>query len=653
MCGIAGTFTDSLSGANCSAVEAMTKMLRHRGPDASGVWIDATAGIALGHTRLAILDLSERGSQPMHSACGRYVMTFNGEIYNHLSLREELEEREAINWRGTSDTETLLAAFAAWGVRRTLEKTVGMFALGLWDRHEHRLTLARDRFGEKPLYYGWVGQGTHSAFAFGSELKALRAFPRFNNAIDRAALALFLRFCYVPTPYSIYENIFKLEPGTMLTLRAADLSRRESRPENYWSYASAAITGLGNPILDEQEGISQLEHVLREAIRLQLVADVPLGAFLSGGIDSSTVVALMQSESTRRVKTFTVGFAEQEFDESRYAAKVARHLGTEHHEIYVSPREALSIVPLLPTIYDEPFGDSSQIPTSIICQVARKYVTVSLSGDAGDEMLGGYNRYSLGPAFWQLASKVPGGLRQAIGLGLRSVPVGQWNRLGRTSLLRHRIALLGDKAHRLAARLETMRSIDDVYLSMVSEWKPEEVPALAADRLPIKLDALRFEDRIAEAAHRMMLFDGLTYLPDDILTKVDRAAMAVSLETRVPMLDHRVAEVAWRLPLSMKVRKGKGKWALRKILHNYVPAELVERPKTGFGVPIGEWLRGPLRDWAETLLLEERLRSEGFIDAGHVRALWRDHLDGKRDWTFRLWNVLMFQAWLETNRTAA
>jgi asparagine synthase (glutamine-hydrolysing) len=629
----------------------MTRTLRHRGPDADGGWVDSEAGIALGHKRLAILELSERGAQPMHSACGRYVITFNGEIYNHLSLRQELEESEAINWRGASDTETLLAGFAAWGVKRTLEKTVGMFALGLWDRAERCLTLARDRFGEKPLYYGWAGHGVQSAFIFGSELKALRAFPGFDNAINRGAIALFLRFCYVPTPYSIYENIFKLEPGVMLTLDPASLLRRESRSENYWSYEDAAIAGLTNPVRSEQEGIERLEHALREAVRLQLMADVPVGAFLSGGIDSSTVVALMQSQSPRPVKTFTVGFDEAGFDESPHGAAVARHLGCDHHEVRVTPSEAQAVVPKLPTTYDEPFADSSQIPTSIICMVARQSVTVALSGDAGDELLGGYNRYFLGPTFWRLASNLPLGLRKAIGAGILGVPVEQWNRLGSLPLVHRRVALFGDKAHKLARRLETVRSVDDLYRGMVSEWRPEEVPTLAAGRLPTKLDTLRIEDKISEAEHRMMLLDGLTYLPDDILTKVDRAAMAVSLETRVPLLDHRVAEVAWRLPLCMKIRNGQGKWALRKILYRFVPAELVERPKAGFGIPIGQWVRGPLRDWAEALLAEERLRGEGFLDAPRVRGLWRDHLDGKRDWTSRLWNVLMFQAWLEEHRT--
>jgi asparagine synthase (glutamine-hydrolysing) len=640
-----------LNDVGYQTIEQMTMTLRHRGPDASGVWVDPETGIALGHKRLAILDLSERGAQPMHSACGRYVITFNGEIYNHLSLRKDLEEGGVTGWRGTSDTETLLAGFAAWGVKRTLEKTVGMFALGLWDRAERRLTLARDRFGEKPLYYGWAGQGGQTDFIFGSELKALRAFSGFNNAINRGAVALFLRFGYVPTPYSIYEDIFKLEPGAMLTLDAASLSCREGHSENYWSYEDVAITGLANPIRCEQEGLERLEHALREAVRLQLMADVPVGAFLSGGIDSSTVVALMQSQSTRRVKTFTVGFAEADFDESRHAAIVAQHLGTDHHEIRVSPVETRSVIPSLPATYDEPFADSSQIPTSIICEVARQSVTVALSGDAGDELLGGYNRYLLGPDFWRLASKMPIVLRKAMGVGIRNVSVEQWNRLGRVPLSRGRIALLGDKAHRLATRLESLRSVDDVYYSMVNDWGPDEVPALAADRLPTKLDTLRVENKIAEAEHRMMLLDGLTYLPDDILTKVDRAAMAVSLETRVPMLDHRVAEVAWRLPLSMKIRNGKGKWALRQILYRHVPAELVERPKTGFGIPIGQWLRGPLRDWAEALLAEERLRDEGFLSAPHVRALWYDHIDGKRDWTTRLWHVLMFQAWLEAQRT--
>jgi asparagine synthase (glutamine-hydrolysing) len=647
VCGITGLITRESSRPHPRPIESMTLALRHRGPDAGAAWSDPEAGIALGHRRLAILDLSERGAQPMHSACGRYVVTFNGEIYNHLALRKELQESGIVHWRGTSDTETLLAGFEAWGVKTTLKKAVGMFALGLWDRAERRLVLARDRFGEKPLYYGWVGHGARAAFVFGSELKALRAHHGFDNVVDRDVVALFLRFSYVPAPYSIYKNIFKLEPGSILTLDPAGVERRAYVIEDYWRYEDVVVAGLANPIRDEREGLEKLEYALREAVAGQLMSDVPLGAFLSGGVDSSSIVALMQAKSSRPVKTFTVGFDEAGFDEAPFAAAVARHLGTDHQEIRVSPAETLAIIPNLPTIYDEPFADSSQIPTYVICQIARQSVTVALSGDAGDELLGGYSRYLLGPRLGSALGWTPERLRKIVGTGLLSVPIEGWNRLAHASFLGSRFALLGHKVHKLAARLETVETVDDLYNSVVTQWGRDEVPALSAGCLPTKLDTVRIEHRIREAAHRMMLLDGVTYLPDDILAKVDRAAMAASLETRVPMLDHRVAEVAWRLPLSMKIRSGRSKWALRQILYRCVPAKLIERPKAGFNIPVGQWLRGPLREWAEVLLAEDRLREEGFLDPVPVRTLWREHLAEKRDWTDRLWNLIMFQAWLE------
>ncbi|PWB95611.1 asparagine synthase (glutamine-hydrolyzing) [Methylosinus sporium] len=650
MCGITGLFKAGAFDAGANCIERMTRALGHRGPDGAGVWIDSEAGIALGHRRLAIVELSERGAQPMHSACGRYVLTFNGEIYNHAALRAELEKTERIAWRGTSDTETLLAGFAAWGVRGMLEKCVGMFALGLWDEAERRLTLARDRFGEKPLYYGWAGRGERRAFVFGSELKALRAYPGFDSAIDRGAVELFMRFCYVPAPYSIYEDIFKLGPGQILTLEGRGLSREQLVVESYWSVEQAALSGVADPIEDEREGLERLEQTLREAVHLQLVADVPLGAFLSGGIDSSTIVALMQQESRRPVKSFTVGFDEAAFDESSHAAAVARHLGTDHHEIRVAPHDIQAVIPELPTTYDEPFGDSSQIPTRIICALARQSVTVALSGDAGDELFGGYDRYLVGPAFWRWAGLAPAGLRRAVGIGIGRIPFERWNALGRSTPLRTRVDLLGDKAYKLASRLKNVASVDELFHSLVTQWNVGDAPVVATSLLPTRLDHEGSEAQLAQPELRMMLLDTLTYLPDDILTKVDRASMAVALETRMPFLDHRVAEVAWRLPLSMKIKGGRSKWALRQVLHKYVPERLVERPKAGFGAPVGQWLRGPLRDWAETLLAEDRLRDDGYLDPARVRTLWREHLSGERNWTERLWNALMFQAWLEAEK---
>jgi asparagine synthase (glutamine-hydrolysing) len=630
----------------------MTLALRHRGPDAGAIFVDDEAGVALGHRRLAIIDLSERGAQPMHSLCGRYVIVFNGEIYNHVALREQLEARGDVAWRGTSDTETLLECCAAWGVAPTLQKAVGMFALALWDRAAGRLTLGRDRFGEKPLYYGFIARGAATTFVFGSELKALRAHPEFDNSIDRGALALFLRFCYVPGPYSIYEDIFKLEPGSILRLAPGEILSRARRVEAYWRYADAAEAGLADPFGDEGEGLEALERALREAVALQLVADVPVGAFLSGGIDSSAIVALMQAQSSRPVKSFTVGFNEAGFDEAPHAKEVARHLGTDHCEIRVTPSETRAVIPSLPATYDEPFADSSQIPMSIVCAIARRSVTVALSGDAGDEMFGGYNRYVIGPRLWRRLAIAPPGLRRLLGAGATRMPIWGWAALLQAPGLGKSLAPFRDKAYKLGPALGGMRDVIDLYRALVTEWTDGAVPALGATAAPTQLDEVGFARKIREPSHRMMLLDGVTYLPDDILVKVDRAAMAVSLETRVPMLDHRVADVAWRLPMSMKVRDGRGKWALRQILYKHVPKGLVERPKAGFAIPIGHWLRGPLRDWGESLLSETRLKSEGYLDPAQTRRLWLQHRSAERDWTFRLWNILMFQAWFASQGRA-
>jgi asparagine synthase (glutamine-hydrolysing) len=540
----------------------------------------------------------------------------------------------------------LLAGFVQWGVLPTLERTVGMFALGLWDRGERKLTLARDRFGEKPLYFGFVDSGR--SLVFGSELKALRAHPAFDNRIDRGALGLFLSFSYVPAPHSIYENVFKLEPASAVSLDIGGLARRELRFESYWRYADVARAGLADPILDETAGIGALEAALRAAIALQLVADVPVGAFLSGGVDSSTIVALMQAQSTRPVKTFTIGFDEAGFDEAPHAAAVARRLGTDHTEIRVTSEETRAVIPNLPTMCDEPFGDSSQIPTSVVCAAARREVTVALSGDAGDELLAGYNRYVIGPQLWRAIAKCPPPLRRALGATMAGAPGWAWGALALTPGLGRRLARFADKAYKIGSTIDQMQGVDDLYKALVVEWSPGETPVIGASRLPLALDAMTDQREIDDVVHRMMLFDGVTYLPDDILTKVDRAAMAVSLETRVPLLDHRVAAVAWRLPMSMKIRDGQSKWALRQILYRYVPQELIERPKAGFAAPIGQWLRGPLREWGASLLEEGRVRNEGFLDPLAVTRLWSQHCSGTRDWTPRLWNLLTFQAWLES-----
>jgi len=653
MCGIAGFVTAPCSPAEDAADRArtMVEAIVHRGPDDSGVWQDADICVAFAHRRLSILDLSPAGHQPMHSPCGRFVLVFNGEIYNHLLLRDQLEGAGyAHGWRGHSDTETLLAGFALWGVTETLQRAVGMFAIALWDKNEQTLTLARDRFGEKPLYYGWAGQGSDQAFLFASELKALRAYPGFDNPVNRGALALYMQYSAVPAPYSIYENIYKLQPGFILTLRRADLDRQDIRLDAYWRLVDAVSRGQADLITNEAEALSLLDAALRDSVAIQAVADVPLGAFLSGGIDSSLIVALMQSQSERPVQTFTVGFDESGFDESPHALAVARHLGTEHHALRVTSDDARAVIPLLPRLYDEPFADSSQIPTYLVCKAARQQVTVALSGDAGDELFGGYNRYFWVERVWRQIVRLPLPLRQAFGTTIQYIPSGAWDRLGRILPGSHGIARLGDKANKLANRMQTVKSLDDLYRSLLTDWPQNPSIVKGAAHLATHLDNVSLVSGISEAEHRMMLWDTLAYLPDDILTKVDRAAMGVSLETRVPFLDHRVAELAWRLPLNMKIREGVGKWALRQVLYNYVPSQLIERPKAGFGIPVGQWLRGPLRDWAETLLDEQRLEQEGYLKPKPIREIWQQHLSGRHDWTVRLWTVLMFQAWLEENK---
>ncbi len=669
MCGLAGFIKKQKHDAGHleSVVTRMALAIQHRGPDDAGAWVDEQAGIALGHRRLSIVDLSAAGHQPMLSTSGRFVLAFNGEVYNHLEMRGELEGN-GVNWRGHSDTETLLAAFEQWGVEATLKRTVGMFAIALWDRQTRTLHLARDRFGEKPLYYGWVGSGDSAAFVFGSELKALRAYPGFANPVSREALAQYMRFIYVPAPRSIYQNIYKLEPGCLLSITdtVPPAPSQPLRPpasydglklQRWWSLAEVVEAGANNPITDEQEAITSLEQSLKDAVRLQSLADVPLGAFLSGGVDSSAIVALMQQQSTQAVRTFTVGFEDAGFDESPHARAVARHLGTDHTELFVTATEAQAVIPHLPAMYDEPFADSSQIPAHLVCRAARQQVTVALSGDAGDELFGGYNRYFWAPRIWNRLAWLPYPVRHALGAAISRLPVSVWDSLSRpvNALLpgTQGVARAGDKAHKLAARLRHVRDLDDLYFSLVSEWQdPAQVvkgeggpllepPSLLADPLP--------GQGVEQHALRMMYRDSITYLPDDILCKVDRAAMAIGLETRVPFLDHRIAELAWRLPLTMKIRGDEGKWALRQVLYQYVPHELIERPKAGFGIPVGQWLRGPLRDWAESLLDESRLVREGYFHPQPIRKAWQEHLSGRYDWTLKLWSVLMFQAWLEAN----
>ena len=643
MCGLTGFWNARFPREDAAAVaQTMAARITRRGPDDSGEWCDAQAGLAMAHRRLSILDLSPAGHQPMLSASGRWVLAYNGEIYNHLDLRRQLEASGAApTWRGHSDTETLLACFEAWGVERTLQASVGMFAIALWDRNQRALYLARDRIGEKPLYYGWQGE----TFLFGSELKALKAHPDFNAAVDRGALALLLRHNYIPAPHSIWQGIHKLPPGTWLRLAHG---QRDAQPQAYWSLAEVAERGTAQPFSgSEVEAIDGLEQRLSAAVHGQMMADVPLGALLSGGIDSSLIASLMQSNSSRPVRTFTIGFDEKQYDEAAYARAVAAHLGTDHTEMQLTANDALGLVPQLPSMYDEPFADSSQLPTHLVMKLARQHVTVALSGDAGDEFFGGYNRYFLGPKTWQRLGWMPPLLRRALGAAMTALPAHTVNQLAGPVARRLGIAQPGDKAHKLGRRLRHVEGIDDLYVSLVTEWPDAEDMVVAGFIPPNLLDERERWPNLLDPVARMMALDGLTYLPDDILTKVDRASMAVSLETRAPFLDRDVMEFAWRLPMHMKLRDGKGKWILRQLLDRHVPRALIERPKMGFGIPLDQWLRGPLREWAGNLLAEDRLRREGYLRPEAIIPTWQAHLRGEGSFGYRLWSVLMFQAWLE------
>jgi asparagine synthase (glutamine-hydrolysing) len=643
MCGITGFLWPGADPEqHQEAIERTTETLLHRGPDDRGVWLDADAGVALGHRRLSILDLSPLGHQPMASACGRYVMVYNGEVYNFRSLRAQLEA-SGHRFRGGSDTEVMLAAFSAWGVGGALERFNGMFAFALWDRAERELHLVRDRLGEKPLYYGWCGR----AFLFGSELKSLRAHPQFRAETDRGALALYMRYGYIPAPYSIYRGIRKLPAGGWLRIRPEEVGA-DPAVTRYWSVREVAQGAAGDRFAaSEAELTTQLDELLRDAVRIRMEADVPLGAFLSGGVDSSTVVALMQAQSDRPVKTFTIGFQEEGYNEAEHAALVARHLGTEHTELYVTPGEALALVPRIPALYDEPFADPSQIPTALVAQLARGHVTVALSGDGGDELFGGYNRHLWAPRMWRRMRRVPLPLRSSAAAILKSVPPTAWDGMTRALSpvlprgLLHNNA--GDKVQKLAGALSATDQ-RGVYASLISHWDWDVVKGGERSD-PLLQDALW--PRLPSFTEQVMYLDTIQYLPDDILVKVDRATMSVSLEGRVPLLDPRVVEFAWRLPLEMKVREGRGKHLLRQVLYRYVPPALIERPKSGFAMPIDSWLRGPLREWAEHLLDPRALADAGVLRVEPVRERWRQHLNGSRNWQYELWDVLMFQAWRE------
>lgn len=653
MCGIAGFFGPSLFGADIfsQTLSEMSKSISSRGPDDAGIWFHEASGVGLAHRRLSIVDLSAAGKQPMESPSGRFVIIYNGEIYNHNETRRELEGAySAPAWRGHSDTETLLAACEIWGIEQALKRSVGMFAFAIWDREKRELTLARDRVGEKPLYYGWFGEGQSAVFLFGSELKALKPHPSFVGGINRNAITLLLRHNYIPAPHTIYENVFKLLPGSFLTIRIEDICNKPT-PVRYWSLPEVAVAQHGqHSNIQPGEIVSELHTILKMAVGQQMVADVPLGAFLSGGIDSSLVVSMMQSQSGRPVKTFTIGFEEDGYNEAGYAKKVAEHLGTDHTELYVTSEEAMSVIPQLPVAYDEPFSDSSQIPTLLVSRLARQQVTVSLSGDGGDELFCGYTRYLATEKAWNRLSLLPQPARHALAKGIQAVSPTGWDKLAHLLPLRDRTLgghRLGDKLHKAASVLAS-KSVDSLYLGMVSHWADPEAIVLNATEPRTQLSGLMPELQSLNDVERMMVLDMMSYLPDDILTKVDRAAMSASLETRVPLLDHRLIEFAWSVPHSMKLNGGETKWILREILSQYIPKSHFDRPKMGFGIPLDRWLRGPLKEWAEDLLSEDRLRREGYFDPAPIQRKWREHLSGSRNWAYHLWDVLMFQSWQES-----
>jgi len=651
MCGLCGFLNPgrSLDGGTAAALlTRMREAIDHRGPDGNGQWFDPESGLGLSHARLAIVELSSAGAQPMHSSGGRYVIVYNGELYNHVDLRRQIEAAgRAPNWRGHSDTETLIAGIEAWGVGPTLERAIGMFAFALWDRQRRELILARDRIGEKPLYYGWQGSGSGAAFLFGSELKALARHPAFEGEIDREALAQFMRYSYILGPRSIYRGIAKLPPGTYLTVSA---EAREPRIQAYWSAERTVREGIGARLdIGDEEAVDRLEALAMDAVGRQMMSDVPLGAFLSGGVDSSTIAALMQAQSSRPVKTFSIGFHERAFNEADYAKAVARHLGTDHTELYLSGDDALKVIPKLPAMYDEPFADTSQIPTFLVCEMARRDVTVALSGDAGDELFGGYGRYHSAERLWRRAAWLPRPLRNAAAGALKLVPARLWSAFGRAAgrgrLSGNDFSTFGQLVHK-AANLLTSAAPHSLYVDMGSQWRDPQTVVIGglepASRLTA--DPLQVPGSPIET---MMALDLQTFLPDDILVKVDRAAMAVSLETRVPLLDHRIVEFAWQLPYNLKVRGGQSKWILRQLLYRHVPRQLIERPKRGFSVPLHDWLRGPLRDWAEDLLDAGRIGREGYLRAKPLRAAWATHLRGDLNLQFPLWNALMFESWLQ------
>ncbi|MBI3038293.1 asparagine synthase (glutamine-hydrolyzing) [bacterium] len=654
MCGITGFIHFNRDFSTEDSVNIASKMadtLYHRGPDYGNVWVDAKHGIGLGHRRLSIMDLSSEGSQPMISRSGRFVLVFNGEIYNFQEIRNEVEENlqaDSTIWKGRSDTEVLLAGFELWSVPETLRRLVGMFAFALWDKKESTLFLARDRIGEKPLFYGVI----NNTLLFGSELKALKAHPHWKGEISRSSLVLFLRFNYLPSPYSIYNKIFKLPQGTFLEIKWIDHFELP-KPTSYWSPPLfTEKLEKTHPEESEQETVRRLENLLKDSVKKRLVSDVPVGVFLSGGIDSTTVASLAKDQYPAALKTFTIGFHEDGYNEANYAKEVAKHLGTDHTELYVDSKEAMDVIPKLPVLFDEPFSDSSQIPTFLLAKLAKKEVTVCLSGDGGDEIFGGYNRYFWGEIIWKTMGWVPHEIKQGISNFISSRRPLKWQRVWKdfSFLVPNDLRVMNfEEKLQKVAKILSAKSPGAFYNDLVSDWPNPEGVVLGGKEPPTILTSSSKYDGYAGFAQRMMSLDFATYLPDDILVKLDRACMGVSLEARTPFLDHRIVEFALKMPLSVKIRKMQGKWILRQILYKYVPQKLVERPKMGLGVPIGFWLRGPLRDWAETLLSERRIKEEGFFNVKPIRQKWLEHLSGEKNWQNSIWSILMFQAWLEND----
>lgn len=640
MCGICGILTFGLDTQNLQeAIHSMTDALCHRGPDSYGTWVDSESVLAFGHRRLAIRDLSPTGHQPMVSSCQRFIIVYNGEVYSHIEISGELEQ-SGRRLKGTSDTEVILEACAEWGVQPTLRRLIGMYAFALYDRQNRELYLVRDRLGIKPIYWGRVGKH----FIFASELKAIKNLKNWTPKLNRNALSTFMRHNYIPAPHTIYEGIYKLEPGCFLHVGTGV----NPTVERYWDLRSIAESGARKQIDNPINGfIDDLDLLLQDAVRRRMVADVPIGTLLSGGIDSSLVTALMAEHSNRPINTFTIGFKESDFNEAPYARKIAKHFHTDHTELYVEPKHALDLIDSLPHWYDEPFADSSQIPTALICELTRKHVTVVLSGDGGDELFAGYNRYDLGLRMWQKARIAPHSLRHLAARFILSLRMQSWDKFTRWILPYRRPPQLGNKLHKFAHAI-LIDEPDEMYRQMLSHWtEPDAIVIDGHEPKGILWDSSVITT-IPNFLDRMQFLDSVTYLPDDILTKLDRASMRVSLEARVPLLDHRVVELAWQMPRTLKMRNGVSKWALRQVLYRRISPDLIERPKMGFGVPFDRWLRGPLREWAESLLDENRLKLQGLFDPRPIRERWRLHLGGA-NWGYPLWNVLMAQAWLSAN----